>query len=208
MEFCALLMVWTVQKGGRSWDGCTWRVIRRGLKSSLSREWNCTVSYTNNMLIVEQWSSSWPIQVWNHCFLQPKVQTPWRSFHWHYFQLPVHLSSFKFQQPSYLVPIFHATYRFDHFFSLSLCVPTRKATMAKSNLFSFFSSNIRNKLPCHLSSNFFQHIFCIKSRMYPIKNPEKTQVIVGSMNMGFDIYPTLPGIELTTCFILIVRQFH
>ena len=32
--------------------------------------------------------------------------------------------------------------------------------------------------------------------MYP-ENPEGTQVIVGSMNMGY-IYPTLPGIELTT----------
>ena len=34
--------------------------------------------------------------------------------------------------------------------------------------------------------------------MYSEK-PEKTQVIVDYMNMGYDIYPTLPGIELTTC---------
>ena len=33
--------------------------------------------------------------------------------------------------------------------------------------------------------------------MYP-ENPEGTQVIVGFMNMGYDIYPTLTGIELTT----------
>ena len=33
--------------------------------------------------------------------------------------------------------------------------------------------------------------------MYP-ENLKETQVIVGSMNMGYDIYPTLPGIELTS----------
>ena len=35
--------------------------------------------------------------------------------------------------------------------------------------------------------------------MYP-ENPEGTRVIVGSMNMGYDMNPTLPGIELTTYF--------
>ena len=35
--------------------------------------------------------------------------------------------------------------------------------------------------------------------MYP-ENPEETQVIVGSMNMEY-IYPTLQGIELTTCIV-------
>ena len=42
--------------------------------------------------------------------------------------------------------------------------------------------------------SFFNTIF-VSSHMYP-ENPEGTQVIVGSMNMGYDIYPTLPGIEL------------
>ena len=36
--------------------------------------------------------------------------------------------------------------------------------------------------------------------MYP-ENLEGTHVIVGSMNMGYDIYLTLPGIELTTCSV-------
>ena len=36
--------------------------------------------------------------------------------------------------------------------------------------------------------------------MYP-ENPGGTQVIVGSMNMGYEIYPTLPGIELKTCSV-------
>ena len=36
--------------------------------------------------------------------------------------------------------------------------------------------------------------------MYP-ENPEGTQVIVGSMNKGYDIYPTLPGLELATGFV-------
>ena len=35
--------------------------------------------------------------------------------------------------------------------------------------------------------------------MYP-ENPEGTQVIVGPMNI-WDIYRTLPGIELTTCSV-------
>ena len=46
---------------------------------------------------------------------------------------------------------------------------------------------------------FFNTIF-VSSHMYP-ENPEGTRVIVGSMNMGYYIYPTLPGIELTTCSI-------
>ena len=36
--------------------------------------------------------------------------------------------------------------------------------------------------------------------MYP-ENPERTRVIVSSMNMGYDIYPTLPGIKLTACSV-------
>ena len=35
----------------------------------------------------------------------------------------------------------------------------------------------------------------VSSHMYP-ENPEGTRVIVGSMNMGYDIYPTLPTLEL------------
>ena len=45
---------------------------------------------------------------------------------------------------------------------------------------------------------FFNTIF-VSSHMYP-ENPEGTQVIIGSMNMGY-IYPTLPGIELITCSV-------
>ena len=40
---------------------------------------------------------------------------------------------------------------------------------------------------------FFNTIF-VSSRMYP-ESPEETRVFVGSMNMGYDLYPTLPGIE-------------
>ena len=46
----------------------------------------------------------------------------------------------------------------------------------------------------------FLNTIFVSSHMYP-ENPEGTQVVVGSMNMGYIyIYPTLPGIELTTCF--------
>ena len=47
----------------------------------------------------------------------------------------------------------------------------------------------------------------VSSHMYP-ENPEGTQVIVGSMYMGYDIYPSLPGIELETCSIPSACQFH
>ena len=53
---------------------------------------------------------------------------------------------------------------------------------------------------------FFNTIF-VSSHMYPEK-PEGTQVIIGSMNMGYDIYPTLPGIELTTCSVSSACRFH
>ena len=43
--------------------------------------------------------------------------------------------------------------------------------------------------------------------MYP-ENPEGTQVIEGSMNMGYDIYPTLPGIKLKTCSVPSLRRPH
>ena len=33
------------------------------------------------------------------------------------------------------------------------------------------------------------------------ENLEGTQIIIGFMNMGYDIYPTLPEIELTACFV-------
>ena len=45
---------------------------------------------------------------------------------------------------------------------------------------------------------FFNTIF-VSSHMCP-ENPEGTQVIVGSMNMGYDIYPTLPGIRTHCLF--------
>ena len=43
--------------------------------------------------------------------------------------------------------------------------------------------------------------------MYP-KNPEETRLIVGSMNMGYDIHPTLLGLELATCSVTNAHQFH
>ena len=43
----------------------------------------------------------------------------------------------------------------------------------------------------------FLNTIFVSSHMYP-ENPEGAQVIVGSMKMGYRLYPTLPGIELTT----------
>ena len=45
----------------------------------------------------------------------------------------------------------------------------------------------------------FKTIF-VSSHMYP-ENPEGTRVIVGSLNMGYDIYPTLQGLEHATCSV-------
>ena len=52
----------------------------------------------------------------------------------------------------------------------------------------------------------FNTIF-VSSHMYP-ENPERTQVIVGFMNMGYDIYLTLPGSELTTSSVSSSCRFH
>ena len=42
--------------------------------------------------------------------------------------------------------------------------------------------------------------FFKSSLMYP-ENREERRLIVGSINMGYDIYPTLPGFEHATCSI-------
>ena len=39
------------------------------------------------------------------------------------------------------------------------------------------------------------------------EHPEETRVIVGSMNMAYDIYRTLPGIELTTYSVPSAHRF-
>ena len=42
----------------------------------------------------------------------------------------------------------------------------------------------------------------------PTEDHEDTQVvIVGSVNMGFEIYPTLPGFEPATCSVTSARGF-
>ena len=61
----------------------------------------------------------------------------------------------QFQQPFYLaalVPQYVPTRSLRSSSSLSICVPTRKTTMAKSKSFSSVASYFWNKLPCHLSS--------------------------------------------------------
>ena len=57
-----------------------------------------------------------------------------------------------------------------------------------------------------LAPPFFYTLF-VSTHMYP-ENPEVIQLIIGSMNMGYDIYPTLLGIELTTCSIPSACRFH
>ena len=62
---------------------------------------------------------------------------------------------FHFQQPSYLtalVPRYVPTQSLRSSSSMSKCVPSRKTAMARSKFFSSVSSDIWNKLPCHLSS--------------------------------------------------------
>ena len=61
----------------------------------------------------------------------------------------------QFQQGSYLaalIPRYVPTRSLRSSSSLSICVPTRKTTMAKSKSFSSVASYLWNKLPCHLSS--------------------------------------------------------
>ena len=47
---------------------------------------------------------------------------------------------------------------------------------------------------------FFQTQNFVSIYMYP-ENPEGTRVFTRSMNMGYDIYQTLPGIKLATCVV-------
>ena len=61
----------------------------------------------------------------------------------------------KFQQPSYLaslIPRCLPARALRSSSSLSICVPTRKTTMAASKSFSYVASGIWNALPKHLSS--------------------------------------------------------
>ena len=60
----------------------------------------------------------------------------------------------QFQQPSYLAALIprYVPTRSLRSSSLSICVPTRKTTMAKSKSFSSVASYLWNKLPYHLSS--------------------------------------------------------
>ena len=52
----------------------------------------------------------------------------------------------------------------------------------------------------------FNTIF-VSSHMYQ-ENPEGTRVVVGSMNMGYDIYSTLQWIEFATCSVPCACRFH
>ena len=52
---------------------------------------------------------------------------------------------------------------------------------------------------------FFNTIF-VSGHIHP-ENTEGTRVIVGSMNMGYDIYLTLLAFELTTCSVTSAHQF-
>ena len=61
----------------------------------------------------------------------------------------------QFQQPSYLASLilrYVPTRSLRSSSSLSIFVPSRKTTMAKSKSFSSVASYLWNKLPCHLSS--------------------------------------------------------
>ena len=84
------------------------------------------------------------------------------DLHWlpvrHRINLKIATITFKvlqFQQLSYLaalIPRYVPTWSLLSSFSLSLCVPNRKAGMTKSKSFSSVASSVWNKLPGHLSS--------------------------------------------------------
>ena len=63
-----------------------------------------------------------------------------------------------------------------------------------------------HQLPWCASFFYILNRIFLSSHMYP-ENLEGTQVIVSSMNMGYNIYPTLPGIELTTRSVPSSAQF-
>ena len=59
-----------------------------------------------------------------------------------------------------------------------------------------------------MSENFLSFFARILYQAICTGNPEGARVIVGSMNVGYDIYPTLTGIELTTYSVPNARRFH
>ena len=111
------------------------------------------------------------------CHITPVLS----DLHW----LPVrHRISFKiatityrvlqFQQPSYLaslIPRYVPAQALRSSSSLSICVPTRKTTMAASKSFSSVASGIWNALPNHLSSAPTLPVFriiCRPPQLFPV----------------------------------------
>ena len=63
---------------------------------------------------------------------------------------------------------------------------------------------------CFIMLNLFQmwYFNTIFIKLYVPENPKGTRVIVGSMNMKYYLYPTLPGIELATCSVQSACRFQ
>ena len=53
----------------------------------------------------------------------------------------------------------------------------------------------------------FKHNFCIEPYICTQRTPEGSRVI-DSMNMGYDIQPTLAGFELAICSVTRSHRFH
>ena len=84
--------------------------------------------------------------------------------------------------------------------------------MQAQGIENWFEQNVCNALKLQLTevttkfdpwttwcnSILYSNIFVSSHIMYP-ENSEWIRAIVGSVNMGYDIYPTLSGLELATC---------
>ena len=57
------------------------------------------------------------------------------------------------------------------------------------------------KLPIMTCTQYLFNMTLLSNLIYP-ENSEETQLIVGSMNLEYEIYPTLLGHELATCSVL------
>ena len=88
-----------------------------------------------------------------------------------------------------------------------LCLDSRVLQKSHGRFYTSPMPHVMSRRIYNLLNVFYNTIF-VSSHMYS-ENLEGTQVILGSMNMGYvSVYPTLPGLELPTCIIPSGHRFH
>ena len=71
---------------------------------------------------------------------------------------------------------------------------------------SFDYDSCWNNTTCHDQYIVFKHDFQYKPHVYVLQEPKETQIIVGSVNLDYDIPGTAFGIKLRTLFVTSARS--